>query len=260
MGHCNNKSTPDTRPWRRVIAHLAEGDSAAIVAQATTRAALGALVRAGQDPGIARAVFLLARIPMAARQERFADNLAALLVPVPDDPTLADLTAGVSQAIQSWHDDKRIPRTDLGEMAELALNEALTRCVGDRSGSLFPVAAGVQLGIRFFSTPPRFASLAHEFFARFTQRFLLYHLDRELSHHVGGNGRFPDRAARRAFTDDFAVHCREAAEIVRDYARDWYAKAKHEDGISVTRAGRFAFVCMKKLRAELLVRGEVEHV
>jgi hypothetical protein len=260
MGHARLKTLPDTRPWRRVVGHVAGGAAAAAVAQATTQAAARALADAGRDPGVARVVFLLARIVLAARQTHFAAALEHLLIRVPDPPALPDLTAGVSQALQDWYAAARHARTDFADLAELAANEALTRCLGDRGATLFPGGDEVRAAARELSTPRGFSALAHEFFARFAQRFLHYHLDRELSHHVGGNGRFPDRAARRAFADDLEVHCREAAEIVRRYARDWFSKARFEQGVTEAQARAFARVCMKKLRAELLVRGEAGRV
>ncbi|MBN9517036.1 hypothetical protein J0H58_00730, partial [bacterium] len=144
---------------------------------------------------------------------------------------------------------------DLGEMARLAAAETLTALVGDHAADLFPGGAEVHDAVRGFATRNGFAALAHDFFARFVRRFLLYHLGRELSHHVGGNGRFRDPAGHAAFVADLDVHCREAAVIVRDYAGGWYAKARFEGGVSPARARGFAAYCLVKLRRELDARG-----
>ena len=133
-----------------------------------------------------------------------------------------------------------------------------------RKGSSRTLFFGLANGVHFkafrsLSTPKGFSALAHEFFARFAQRFLHYHLDRELSHHIGGNGRFPDRRARDEFAADLEIHCREAAIIVKKYSADWFSKAKFADGIGEAEARKFARTCTTKLRKELLIRG-VDHV
>src|SRR5262249_17277229 len=150
----------------------------------------------------------------------------------------------------------RAPRTDLGEMASLSAAEALTACVGERLGGLFPTGEEVHRTVSEFSTRNGFAALAHEFFARFTKRFLLYHLGRELSQHDGANGRFGHQAAYSHFITDLEVHCRETALIVWQYSGDWYDKARFERGITEQQARNFsAYSLRRKLAPELAIRG-----
>jgi hypothetical protein len=255
MGHNRLGTLPDTRPWRNVVGHIADGASAAVVAGATTAAAVRGPERGEKDRGVARVIFLLARIAVAARQGDFAAALAALGINVPAEPGLFDLTAGFTSAVRAWYPALAVRRTDLGEMATLAASEALTVCIGERVAGLFPTGDEVRRTVREFSTKNGFAALAHEFYARFTRRFLLYHLGRELSLYVGGNGRFADHAAHTAFVADLEVHCREAGLIVRDYSGGWYDKAKFEQGITERQATGFSAYCLKKLRRELAVRG-----
>ena len=260
MGHARLYKLPNTKPWRRVVGHLADGATVGVVAGATTKAAARGLQLALGDKGMAHVLYLLAHTVMAARGADFEGGLAGVGVIVPGDPSVFDLTAGFSGACDAWHSEHRNPRSDLADLAELSATEALTRLVGDRSGQVIPTGDAVRNALYTLSTKNGFATLAHEYFATFARRFLHYHLDRELSHHTGGNGRFADRSARNSFAEDLAVHCREAALIVRDYAGDWYSKANFEDGISEKRARQFSRVCLGKLRDELLVRGEVARV
>jgi len=255
MGHIRLGTLPDTRPWRRVVGHIADGDTVGTVAAATSAAAVGGLERAIGDAGLGNVVYLLAHTVLAAREARFAVELARLGITVPNDPGLFDLTAGFSAAVRNWHHTARVPRTDLGELAELAAIESLTRCIGGRSDGLFPTGEEVHRATRAFSTRAGFATLAHEFFSRFTQRFLLYHLGRELPLHVGGNGRFADPTAQTHFIDDLEVHAREAAVIVKTFAGDWYSKARFEEGITRRQAQGFTAHCLEKLGLELERRG-----
>ncbi|WP_439630598.1 hypothetical protein [Gemmata sp.] len=256
MGHNRLGTLPDTRPWRRVVAHIAEGDSAAAVACATSRAAVTGFDRGAGDRGVARVVFLLARAAAAARADAFHTALGGVGVTVPANPGLFDLTAGFAAAVQDWYRTHRDPRTDLAEVAVLAAAETLTALVGDRADGLFPTGDDVRRAVRDLSTQNGFAHLAHEFFARFVRRFLMYHLGRELSQHVGGNNRFADTAAYAAFVTEIDTHCREAAAIVRRFAGEWHKKNKVEAGISEAQARGFTAYCLrKKIAPELFIRG-----
>jgi hypothetical protein len=256
MGHSRLATLPDTRPWNRVVQLIADGETAATIAGATSAAAVAGLERGKSDTGLGHVIYLLAHTVLAARQDDFAGQLARHGVNVPDEPGLFDLTAAFAAAVRTWHSERRIRQTDLGEMAELSAVEAITRCVGDECEGLFQTDDAVQRATREFSTRKGFSTLAHEFFSRFTQRFLLYHLGRELPLHVGGNGRFADPPAQTVFTDDLEIHSREAAVIVKAFAGEWYSKAHFEGGITERQAKGFAAHCLTKLGWELERRGE----
>lgn len=196
MGHLRTASLPDTEPWRRVVALVAEGAEVGSVASATMEAAKKGLEKSKGDPGLCHAVHLLTQLVLAARTDNFAGALTLAGINTPSEPTTYDIIGGFSDAI-----DAHLRR-------------------------------------------------------RFTQRFLTYHLDRELSNHVGGNGRFSNTSAHNQFNAQLAVHCREAALIVRKFAGGWYSKAHFEGGISATKSRNFTNYCLTKLRRELSIRGK----
>jgi hypothetical protein len=256
MGHNRLGTLPDTKPWRRVVGYIAEGESVAVVAAATSAAAVTGLRRGQSDRGVGHVVFLLARMAVAARKEDFVGALATLGIRVPLEPTLFDLTAGFTAAMRAWYSTHRGTQTDLGEIAQLAACEAITASIGPRVRGLITQGNEIHQSVRDCSTKNGFAALAHDFFARFTRRFLLYHLGRELSQHVGGNGRFADHAAHTAFIADLEIHCREIALVVRVYSGAWYDKAKFEKGISEQQAMKFSAYCLGgKIAPELAIRG-----
>jgi hypothetical protein len=89
----------------------------------SAEAAEAALSGAAQDPILGSALWLLTQIPLAARGPDYAKDLEALGLHLSDHPTLFDLTSAISDAI----DDRARTtggRTDLGEMAQLALIES----------------------------------------------------------------------------------------------------------------------------------------
>lgn len=249
-------SLPDTTRWRRVVGVLAEGGDVAAVAGATSAAAQEGLDLAHGDAGLCHAVYLLSKFVLAAREKDFAAALQNAGINTPSEPGLFDVVGGFSEAIDQ-HLFRSGKRTDIGEMAQLAAVESLTALIGPRSQSLFgTTTAEIQDAAYQLSTKKGFSTLAHDFFSRFTQRFLTYHLGRELSNHVGGNGRFADPSESSEFVRQLGTHCREAAEIVREFAGGWYSKANFEDGISPKKAKNFANYALTKLKRELKVRGE----
>jgi hypothetical protein len=256
MGHHRYRARlPDTAPWQRVVGHVAEGAPVEEVAAATTEAATVGLDRARGDVGVRQTVYLLSQMALAARDEDFAAALHRAGVHVAGAPGVFELSEALSEAVEAHVRAAHKP-SDVGEMARLAAIEAVGAQLVDRTRSLFDVTpAEVHAAARNLSTPAGFRDLYHDFFARFAGRFLAYHLSRELSFHVGGNGRFADPDSHNAFLGDLDHHCRQAALIVRTYAHDWYSKHNFLGGITPQKAARFADHCLTKLRDELLVRG-----
>jgi hypothetical protein len=143
-------------------------------------------------------------------------------------------------------------------MAQLAAVEALTGLLSQRSADLFgTTAAEVRREAKKLSTQRGFGTLAHEFFACFTQRFLAYHLGRELPLHIGGNGRFADPEEHNAFVGQLQVNCREAAAIIHSFAADWYSKALSPKGKGISRTSARGFIshALTKLHDQLMTRG-----
>jgi hypothetical protein len=254
VGHIHLNSLPDTAPWREVVGLIADGADVAVVAESATTAATAGLDRARNDPGVSVPLFLLTKVALAAQQGNVAEGLRAAGIRVSHAPNVMEIVSGFSEAADQHL--RMAGRTDLGEMARLSATEALTGLLSQRSANLFETTpAEVQQAARGLSTQTGFARLAHEFYTCFTRRFLTYHLDRELGLHVGGNGVFDDAKAHNEFNRQLSVHCREAAEITRRYAGDWYSKHKSLGGITKPKARTFVRYCLKKLRTELAIRG-----
>jgi hypothetical protein len=255
MGHFRLGTLPDTARWRRVVALIAENAEVAEVAAATTQAALRGLELADGDDGLVQSLRLLAAVVQAARAGDFAEELGRAGVATSAQPDIFEIASGFSIAIDR-HLQASGRRTDIGEMAQMAAVESLTHLLSQRSSTVFETGpADVRRAAYELSTKGGFATLAHDFVARFAQRFLTYHLGRELSNHVGGNGRFEDSAAQDDFVEHLGVHCREAAGVMKEYAGDWYSKSNFQGGIDVAKARRFVNRVLKKLGKELQIRG-----
>ena len=252
MGHNRLGTLPRTSTWRRLIELLKDAESrTSEIASATAVASQVGLQRAKGDEGLSYAFWLLCQIPLAARQEDFGQALRVAGMDVPDAPSAFDVAGGFTQAVES-HLRETGGRTDIGEMAKLAAAESLTALGASGQKGLFSTSAeDVQSTFKERSTQVRFGHFAQDFFARFTDRFLNYHLSRELSNHVGEGRRFGSISEHEQFKDGLELHCRQTARIVREFAGTWHSKTNYESGITPRKAKRFVAHAMTKLGDEL---------
>lgn len=260
MGHARLPPLPVSRRWRDVVALVRGGAGVQQVASATLKACEQEFLSAANDPGVVEAVWLLMRLPLAARGGDFVAELGRIGVVVPSEPTLADLVAGVSEAI-----DSRLPnnrgRTDLGEMAQSAAAGSLYGHLGARLNGLFDTGPeALQAELARMNTAKQFGLFAKDFFARFTARVIDYFLNRTLPEQTGAGERFRTFPQQRGFTDALDAHCREAAAILETYAGGWLKKNEWETGRDIERehAGRFTGYAMTKLIAELRRRNAAD--
>jgi hypothetical protein len=255
VGHKRLGVLPDTVPWRKVVGLLAEAADAPEVAGATMQAANLGFEAAKRDDGFSHIVWLLSHTVLASREPDLSASLRAVGINVGENPSIYDLVGGFSDAVDS-HFDQAGCRTDFGEMAQMAAVESLSHSVSQRAAGLFGTSSEeLQRATRELSTRSGFSALAHEFFSRFVNRFLTYHLSRELSLHCGANGRFSEPSEHNEFLTQLRTLSRQAALIVRDFSGGWYSRAHFENGISRTSAKRFADHALTKLGRELAFRG-----
>jgi len=251
MGHTRLGALPRTRAWQDVVALIAGGAGAAQLAQATINAAERGLNLASDDSALVETVWLLTQLPLAARSGDFVGYLRHSGLNVPDAPGLMDVVAAFCEAVDARASGGR--RTDLGEMAQMAASETITRMVGERTQGLFGAGHDdVRAAFSSLGTQAQFSSFARQFFARLTTRCLDYFLSRAFSYHVGEGCRFATLAQQSKFDQALQLHCKEASKIVEKFSGEWYSKVNWEKGVvSKWDAAGFAHVAMRKLSDEL---------
>lgn len=277
MGHHQVESLAATRPWKRVVGTLGVGAGMAglpgveqgsleAVADATLEASLDGLERAKSDPGLRHVFYLLTQITQAARQEDFATALERLGVRQPamalalpgiesaaggTADTIYDLVAHFTNAVDRHIREGRV-RSDIGELAQKAAAQSLTNLCEHRSETLFgSTEDSVQDALRRLSTKAGFARLTRDFFARLSGEYLVYHLSRELSNHVGPGRRFESVHEHNEFLGALDSHCRTASSALTDFAGTWYSKHNFEGGITERKAGGFTAHALDKMRDAL---------
>lgn len=276
MGHHQVESLAATRPWKRVVGTLGVGagmsglpgvepGSLEAIADATLEASLDGLERAKSDPGLRHVFYLLTQITLAARQEDFAAALDRLGVRQPamalalpgEQPasgtadTIYDLVAHFTNAVDRNIRERRVS-SDIGELAQKAAAQSLTSLCENRSETLFgSTEDSVQDALRRLSTKAGFARLTRDFFTRLSGEYLVYHLSRELSNHVGPGRRFESVHEHNEFLNALDSHCRTASRALIDFAGTWYSKHNFEGGITERKAGGFTAHALDKMRDAL---------
>lgn len=254
MGHMHLGTLSRSRKFRQIVDLLNAGAGAEQIAAATSEAAERSMIDASKDPAFIRAFWLLTQIPLVAKKEHFAAELRRLGLKVSDRPSLIEVITAFSNEV-----DRQVRevggRTDLGEMTQLCAAESLSAVAGRELPRLFgPTPEDAKLAIAGLGTVKQFSVLARDFFSRLTQRHLNYYLSRELSNHVGANSRFRSVREHDAFDKALDLHCRETSRIIKEFSGEWYSKTNYQGGIDENKAGGFANIAFKKIRAELRKR------
>ena len=251
MGHQRLGILPRSKAWRDVVALIGGGADVAEVARAVSAAAEQSMIDASEDAAVRHSLWLLARIPLAAKAGPLEKGLRDLGLGVNANPTLVDLVCAVTLAIDRAS-RRAGPRTDFGEISQLSASESLYAVVEEEMRDLLdPPSARLQGALASFSSPRRFAALARDFFARLIRRHVDYYLSRELANHVGPGRRFASVREHTDFEKALELHCAEATRIIKEYAGEWLNKHNFEGGIDQAKAGRFVAYASEKVRAEL---------
>ncbi len=262
MGHSRLGPLPKTRKWVKVVALMRGGAGAAQVANATVTAAEKGLKAAPNDTGVIETIWLLMKLPFAARSDNFAEALLDCGVSVSQEPGLMEIVAAVTEAIDAKMPNNR-GRSDLGEMAQMAAAETLSEVIGGRLSGLFgSTPEEVQKEFARLGTSKQFGIFAKDFFARFTYKSLDFFLSKTLPDHVGDGHRFQTLGQQEKFTQALDQHCRETAKILETYCGEWLDRHNYETGGNITRkmVENFTAYAMTKLTDELRQRATPDAV
>lgn len=258
MGHSRIGTLPTTKRWTDVITLIAGGGDVSRIAAKTAEAANDSLAKASRSLALKKAIFLLARIPLAAKEVDFPDQLRALGLDVGDQPTLTEICAAITMYLDAEMQGRR--RDDFGEIAQVALVESFTAIGAPLLPSLTGLtdpADDTRVALKSLSSVKQFGILARDYFARLVRRCLDYFLSRELPNHVGISKRFHSVREHIEFLNAIELHCREAAVIVQEFAGGWLSKTAYESEVDEEASSRFAHHAFTKITRELAIRSEL---
>src|SRR5689334_427958 len=99
MGHQLLGILPRSRLWTEVVQLIEGRADVDIVAAAVSHAAEQSMIDASQDATVQHAFYLVAKIPLTARESDFEGALAQIGILVPTAPMLMDVVSGMMKAI-----------------------------------------------------------------------------------------------------------------------------------------------------------------
>lgn len=240
-----------TPKWRKVMLLLETGASSAEIVAAACKASEAGFQQAADDPTVTHAFGLLTQLSLAARSPDFAQTLRPYGIGVSARPSFFELLGAFSDAIDGFIKE-HAERTDLAEMAQLAAVESLTARGSKKLKELLGATPEENAAAIALASAEQFGEMASDFFARFTQRYLLYYLSRELSNHVGGKRRFFNSHEHTEFIKAMEVECRLASRSVEELAQSWLGDWPVEPNILRDKPGEFVQRAIENMQHELL--------
>ncbi len=199
--------------------------------------------------------FLLTQLALAARRPDLSEALNKLGIRLPDNASHIDLMVEVHRVLDETFFASDL-RSDISEMAQLALGEVLAGYLRSRPRDMFADSI-VQLrrDLQELGNQKTFGEVAHDFFGNFVARLLNFHLSR-IVRTGDGQSLIGDVEDLSRFNAELRQHSRQRAVIVRDFATKWFSKTEFESGIDPYRTKRFVSHALKKLEDEFKRGGD----
>ncbi len=257
MGHTRLGRIPKTLKWKDVVAELvdsyqstgpAASPSSDVIAQIASKALLASekgLQEAVADVGMVYSFYLLTQLALTGKKNDWETHLKELGILLSENDTPLDLTSQLHNVVDNYMNRKG-RRTDVGEISQRALGEAVSATLNDEVASLFAEGKGeTVIAVQKLGTKNKFADLGQRFFGAFMTRYLNFYLSRVIAQPSGGIN------AQSLFNKALAGHCHQSARIIRDFCGQWFTKTEYEQGIDLDNTARFVAIALKKLRSEL---------
>jgi hypothetical protein len=253
MGHERLGALPHTQRWQAIIEKIAESHagvgnlSVPDLAEATLDNVQERFLRIHTDSGVQAAFAYLvslatASLPSSTGLSTPGTSLVANPSPVRIVKNLCDW---VREHCESSEYAEIACRAGADTVAEWTRRQS-------EQGHLFEGNADAAQIWRESSNGAGFCQVARTFFARFTERYLRYFLERHAS------SQLPSVAARDEFAqnlhnhvDEVSHHAFETAKITQSFAAGWFNKHAHERRPSDREIEAFLAVAFGKLREEL---------
>lgn len=252
MGQSRYERLPKSQNWQAVVSVLAAPKTTvAEVAGATARACRSALKRHSSDPVLVHAVYLLAHLPLAARQGKTQGFLGEVGVESAALSSPAQLMSELTEFLQKQNFNNPEP-SFVTEIAQSAFQEALTKLVSESNLDLFAdEKEQTEKALAEYGTPNGFAKVARFFFTAFFHRTLSYFLSKETVNTVGKDGRFDSLDSLQRFSGELRRYCWESSKIIDSFAEEWFSKYKWQEKLDFEHFSNFTWATLKKFSSEI---------
>jgi len=252
MGHERVGALPRTKRWRSIVNAIAtvdpeDADQIASIADSTLRAVQSRFRDIHQDKGVQAAFAYL--VALATERLPLSDGLSSVETSLADNPS----PAAVARDLMEWvhtHAESR-------EYEAIAIRAGVDTVVEwtrrqNEQGRLFEEGRSAAETWQAASNARDFCEIARLFFSRFTERYLLYFLEREAS------SAMPSLEARESFGRNLKAHIQEVShhafetsKITQSFAAGWYNNHARVSRPSDSEIRGFLAIAFGKLQEEL---------
>ena len=254
MGHKRIGVLPTSQRWQD-IAQLIAGEhisnaEVADIAQKTIQNVRSRFRHIEQDNGVLGTFQFLVNLAIASREEDPQAWLLDIGIELPDDPTPLSFAKAVNTYVAPKKDS-----LEYGEMAQKAASDAISIWYHQNqptTRSLFESLEDPFEVWRKAGNGAGFCELSRLFFAKFTQRYLEYFLQRASPVTMGGiDERIQFEQQLTKHVDDISLHAFETAKITQSFAAGWFNKRVKGDVPSKKEIEGFLSVAFGKMRDAL---------
>lgn len=253
MGHIRTGVLPKSQKWKDIVQQIAGSDvsetEVAVIAQNTIQNVRSQFRHIVRDNGVLAAFQFLVHLAVASREENPQTWLSKIGIKIPDNPT----PLSFAQAVSTWV-EPQIDSIEYSEIAHRAAGDAISNWYREHqptTGSLFQSLEDPFEVWRKAANGAGFCELSRLFFAKFTQRYLAYFLDREASSALGDFSKQLEK-----HVDTISLHAFETAKITQSFAAGWFNKFANEGVPSEKEIGRFFASALGKMRDALQQEGD----
>lgn len=255
MGHERVGKLPKSKIWTDVVREIAEPASSEIdvskVVAKTIHNVRSRFSRINEDDGVLSAFKFLVALGVACQSNTPASRLADAGIQAPETPS----PLALARTLHRWL-SVRFSFPEYREIAEKSAIDALSAWWRENRSpqeSLPDTILDPYDDWRALSTGRGFSELSRLYFAKFTEHYLNYFLDREAS---GAVASISDRDALRESIRDkvdlVTRHSFETAKITQSFAAGWFNKHAKEVIPNDEEISSFLSLAFGKIREELL--------
>lgn len=253
MGHERVGVLPKTKPWKGVVKQITSFSGTEVdaseIASSTLANVRSRFESIQHDSGIKAAFKFLVALSISARPDKTAPYGLQI------SPALSPLA--LAKALHQWVSSNR-DSLEYAQLAQGAASDAIANWYSDHSSqkSLFQ-GEGEQTEIwSKTATGAGFCELSRLFFAKFTERYLNYFLEREASASCRTiEQRDSLQGQLRQHIDTISKHAFETAKITQSFAAGWHNLHTKESTPSDKEVEGFLAIAFGKIREELRREG-----
>ena len=253
MGHKRTGFLPKTKKWRDIVDQMGSYtnhvDSIANIAEQTLENVKSRFEFIEKDSGVIAAFKFLIYLSYSAKLTKPKEFFATQGIQINGDPTPLQL----AKSINNWFADK----TDSLEYAAFAKSATIDALSlwhqhnNTNQESLFVSKDPYEIW-RGTSDGSGFCEISRMYFAKFTERYLKYFLEREASSAITN---IKDRDAfnfqLERHVNDISMHSFEIFKITQSFAAGWFNKNVSTTIPTDRKIEKFVSFAFAKIRAEL---------